>query len=229
MIPIRNRKIRLLISLLTIPLPWRLKRKFLIILLGYQLDPTSRIGYSLIIAQSVRLEEGARIGHLTICRDLKILEMKNNSSIGNLNWITGGSRRLSSQTADYTGSGPMLRVGGHSAITHRHYIDCSAHIVIGDYTTVAGVRSQFFTHSINLRASRQQVKPIIVGDYCFIGTGCILLPGARLPDFSILAAGSLLQKEMDSSWTLYAGVPAIAKKKLPSDYAYFYREVGFVE
>lgn len=225
---IRSHSGRMIVAVATIMLPWLLKRRILTWLLGYQLDASARIGYSILTVASARMGKGARVGHLTMCRGLKLLEIGDFGSIGNLNWITGNGQNPLTKARKNTRAEVALRIGRHSAITNRHYIDSSDRIVIGDFTTIAGVRSQFLTHAIDIEICRQQTNPIKIGNYCFVGTGCIILPGAVLPDCSVLAAGSLLRDEMTQPWTLYAGVPAKAKKKIPEYYAYFRRLVGFV-
>jgi acetyltransferase-like isoleucine patch superfamily enzyme len=225
---IRNRRGRILVAIVTLLLPWALKRPLLNWLLGYQLDPNAWIGFSIVAVASARIGSGARIGHLTVCRGLTALEMGDYGQIGNLNWITGnGDNPMSRRGADCDAE-VILSIGAHSAITNRHYIDCSDCVRIGAFTTIAGIRSQLLTHSIELESCRQQTQPVAIGDYCFVGTGCIILPGAGLPDYSVLAAGSILRDQMDKTWTLYAGAPAEAKRAIPKHYSYFHRSVGFV-
>src|SRR5829696_6862500 len=168
---IRSRKGRMFVAVATMFLPWVLKRSALTLLLGYQLDRRARIGYSILAVASVRMGKDAHIGHLTVCRGLKALEIGDYGRIGNLNWITGDGDNPLPRARSNNKAEPMLRVGTHSAITHRHYIDCSDHIEIGAFTTVAGVRSQCLTHSIDLEVCCQQAEPIRIGNYCFVGTG----------------------------------------------------------
>jgi acetyltransferase-like isoleucine patch superfamily enzyme len=222
---IRNRLLRTIVAAVTTVLPWRLKRLLLIRLFGYRLDISARIGYSLVDVKSVYMGKGARIGHMTVFRGLENLEIGDFGRIGNLNWITGGSDRFRS-LENLTRS--ALKVGDHSSITNRHYIDCSSSIHIGNFTTIAGVRSQFLTHSIDLKLCQQRTSPIVIGEYCFVGTGCIVLPGAALPSYSVLGAGSVLRDKMEQSWALYAGVPAKKKKQLSENYLYFQRKIGYV-
>lgn len=222
-----NRRLRFVIASVAMFFPWSLKRRLLSWLLGYQLHPKSKIGFSIISVTAASMGEGAQIGHLTVCRGVSRLILGDHARIGNLNWITGWNDPLSRPGCN-DGIESALVIGSHSAITHRHYIDCSDRVEIGAFTTVAGVRSQIFTHSINLEVCAQQTCPIAIGDYCFVGTGCIILPGARLPNFSVLAAGSVLRNCFEQEWTLYAGTPAQAKKKIPAHHAYFHRAVGFV-
>ena len=119
-------------------------------------------------------------------------------------------------------------MGSHAAITTRHYIDCTNSVTVGEFSTVAGARSQLLTHSIDLQESRQSSKPINIGKYCFIGTACIVLGGSSLPDYSVLGASSMMNKSFSEAYFLYAGNPAKAVKELSKDMAYFRRPSGFV-
>ena len=77
--------------------------------------------------------------------------------------------------------------------------------------------------------SRQTSKPVIIGEYCFVGTDCVLLGGAALPDFSVLAAKSLLNKAFTGEYALYGGIPAHKLRELPKEAAYFHRVTGHVQ
>jgi acetyltransferase-like isoleucine patch superfamily enzyme len=225
----KNRYLRLIVAFITLFLPWALKRPLLNWLLGYQLNPSAWIGFSIVAVSAASMGEGARVGHLTVIRGLKQLELGDFAHIGNLNWITGND--VNPFPVADTGylAEVVLMIGSHSAITNRHYIDCMGGVIIGGFTTIAGVRSQMLTHSINLESCIQQVKPIVIGDYCFVGTGCIILSGSNLPNNCVLAPGSVLRSKLVKEWSLYAGVPAKALKEIPSSHLYFHRLIGFVE
>ena len=63
-----------------------------------------------------------------------------------------------------------------------------------------------------------------VGNYCFVSTSCILLKNSELPSFSVLAAGSILNKKFKDTNVLYGGIPARNLKELPmEDVKYFTR------
>jgi acetyltransferase-like isoleucine patch superfamily enzyme len=183
---------------------------------------------SWIYPKKLVLKEGARIGHLTVCKDIDLLEMGESAFIGNLNWITGYPSDMSGHFEHQTDRRPELILSRHSAITNRHIIDCTARIHIGVFATVAGFANQLLTHSINLETNRQEAYPISIGDYCFVGTNCVLLGGSSLPDYSVLAAKSLLNRDHAESYFLYGGVPAKAIKTLPSSIQYFQRTSGRV-
>lgn len=157
------------------------------------------------------------------------MEMGEHSSVGRGNWITGfpvGTTRHFVHDIDRQ---PALILGAHAAITNRHLIDCTNTVSLGEFSTMAGFRSQLLTHSIDLVESRQSSQPVSIGRYCFVGTGCIVLGGSVLPDRSVLGAGSVLRAAMAETDTLYAGIPARAVRLLAPDAKYFSRTVGFVD
>jgi serine acetyltransferase len=215
----------LFVSLL---LPWDLRRRFLETQFGYELHPTSRIGFAWILPRKLIMEENTSIGDLTLCKNISLLHLKAHSSIGRGNWITGFPTGPSRHFAEETDRQPQLIVGEHSAITHRHLIDCTNSVSIGKFTTFAGFQSQILTHSIDLEKNRQSSAPVRIGDYCFVGTNSVLLGGSALPDYCVLGAKSLLNKSFTEPHQLYGGVPAKPLQALSPDLAYFRRTEGFV-
>jgi hypothetical protein len=218
------------ISLFSLILPWPLRRAILRRFLGYEIADTSRIGLSWIYPKKLIMKEGARIGHLTICKDIDLVLMEESASIGNLDWITGYPSGLpgSGHFGHQPDRRPELVMSRHSAITNRHFIDCTERIHLGAFATVAGFASQLMTHSVNLELSRQEAYPITIGAYCFVGTNCVLLGGGSLPDYSVLGAKSLLNQAFTESYFLYGGVPAKAIKALPDTTQYFHRQSGYI-
>jgi acetyltransferase-like isoleucine patch superfamily enzyme len=209
-------------------LPWNLRRTFLEKQFGFQIHPTARIGLAWIFPTRLVMEEGASIGDLTVAKNLDLLHLKTRATIGRGNWITGFPLGNSPHFASETDRRPELILGEHSAITNRHLLDCTSSITIGAFTTVAGFQSQFISHTIDIRLNRQTSRPIRVGNYCFIGTNCVVLGGAALPDYSVLGAKSLLNKAHTQTHRLYGGVPARELQTLPADCGYFTRREGFV-
>ncbi|WP_218081019.1 acyltransferase [Anthocerotibacter panamensis] len=217
-----------ILKLVSVLLPWPLRRWLLQTVFGYKIHPTSRIGLCWIWPQHLILEEHSRIGHLTVCKGLDLLHLMPYALIGRGNWITGFPSGPAVHFSHQPERVPQLVLGAHSAITNRHLIDCTSSVTIGSFTTFAGFQSQILTHSIDLAPCRQSSAPVVIGDYCFIGTNCVLLGGSTLPNFSVLGAKSLLNKAFTEPYYLYAGVPARPVKAIPREYAYFSRPVGFV-
>lgn len=209
-------------------LPWSLRRALLEKQFGFTLHPTSRIGLAWVFPDRLIMEANTSIGDLTVCKNIALLHLKRHATIGRGNWITGFPLGPSRHFAEETARHPQLIVGEHSSITHRHLIDCTNSVTIGKCTTFAGFQSQILSHSIDLEWNRQASAAVQIGDYCFLGTNCVLLAGSALPDYSVLGAKSLLNKSFTETYQLYAGVPARAVQQLSPDYAYFRRTEGFV-
>ena len=217
-----------LAMLLSLFLPWEWRRRFLERRFGYSLHPTSRIGLAWIFPRRLVMEEHARIGHLTVCKGADLLHLDAHAIIGQLNWITGFPSGHPRHFAHQPERRPELILEQHAGISSRHFIDCTAQVRIGAFSTLAGFRSQLITHSIDLAAGRQSSEPIEIGQYCFLGTEVVLLGGARLPHHSVLGAKSLLNKKWEEPYHLYGGVPAKPLKALAPDLGYFQRKEGFV-
>jgi acetyltransferase-like isoleucine patch superfamily enzyme len=219
---------RLLLQALIVILPWPVKRAVLRLFYRYQLDPTSHIGLAWIFPRRLVLRGHARIGHLTVCKGLELLELAEHATVGRLNWITAHPLDRSGHFAHLASRAPELTLAEHAAITHRHIIDCTDRISIGAYTIIAGYRSQLLTHSIDLAECRQDAKPIKIGRYAFIGTSCTLLGGCAVPDHSVVGANSFVHVAHAEPYRLYAGVPAKPIAQLDPQLKYFTRDRGFV-
>lgn len=198
-------------------LPWPLKYFLYKYILLWDIDYSARVGISFVNARRVSMASGALIKHLSIVNGVDFLTMDESSRIGNLNWISSSK-----------GAGSFI-LKEHSAITNRHYIDCTADIKIGRFTTLAGVKSTILTHSIDVYQSRQSSFPVTIGDYCFIGTGVIILAGCEVEDNVVIGAGALISGHLTESYCLYAGVPAKRVKSLSGEVKYFERTAGYVD
>ena len=220
---------RNLFRLLIVLLPWALRRRVLVHGYGYVIHPTARIGLSWVFPRHLVLAEYARIGHLNVVINLDRVELGAHACVERSNWITGFPRDNPRHFFRQADREAVCVLGAHSAITKRHHLDCTDRIEIGAFTTLSGYASQLLTHTVNIVTNRQECAPIRIGDYCFVGTAVVVLPGARLPDRSVLGAKALLNKTHEAPGWLYAGVPAEPVKVLPADAAYFHRTNGFVD
>jgi acetyltransferase-like isoleucine patch superfamily enzyme len=219
-----RRSLKALAMLPTLLMPWSLKRLYLRHVFGWQLHRKSRIGFSIVIADQVVLEEGAWIGHFNLVMPIGLLHLHRQASLGYYNRVVGAQGGGSYPNEPDRVS--ALVIEQHSAITRHHIIDCSNTVRIGSFTIFAGFRSQILTHSPDLATSSQTTRPVTIGSYCFIGTGSIVLQGSQIPDCSIVSAGSVFSGGGGPSHHIYAGNPARPVKPLPPDYDYFNRKVG---
>lgn len=218
----------LVVSVLTMVLPWAMRRWFFRVFCGYSFGEGARIGRSLIGCTSLKMGPSARIGHFNVVKGIRA-DLGECATLGDFNWISGLGARDRKHFTDESAREPELVMGRHAALTSRHYIDCSNRVDIGEFATVAGARSQILTHAIDFKRNRQVSAPVRIGRYCFVGTSCVVLKGAELPDCSVLAAGSTLARAYGDTFTLYSGVPALPVKPLDRDSEYFSRVRGYVD
>ena len=223
-----NALYRNVVALASLFLPWPVKRLVYRHLLRYEVSAVARIGFSFISAERVRLEDGARVGHLNIVKGLSILSLGSNARIGNGNWLTAYPSSGSAHFASEQTRLPGLRIGNEGAITSLHILDCTNLITIGQGATLGGWRSQVLTHGIDFAQNRQRSAPVDVGQYSFIGSAGMLLPGSSFPAHSVLGAHSCVTGPLSGEFWLYGGVPARPIKKLATTDRYFSRETGHV-
>jgi acetyltransferase-like isoleucine patch superfamily enzyme len=217
-----------LIQALLCVLPWALRRRLLCIFYGYEIDSSARIGLAWVYPRKLVMRAKTSIGHFTVVKGVDLLQLEVSATIGRLNWITGYPLNVPPHFLHIHDRRPELRLGEHAAITNRHILDCTAAITVGRFATIAGFRSQFLTHSVDLVAGRQDASPIDIGDYCFVSTACTVLGGSSLPKYSVLGANALLNAAFTEPYKLYGGVPAKPVAAMDRDARYFSRIEGYV-
>lgn len=90
-------------------------------------------------------------------------------------------------------------------------------ITIGDYTLI-GPNVQIYTPQhpmgyMERRITQEYAYPVTIGKDCWIGGGAIICPGVTIGDRCIVAAGSVVTRDVPDD-SLVAGNPAVLKKKL---------------
>ncbi len=224
---IHMKLVNTIIAVISMLFPWFLKRIIYSKYFGFELAKNSRVGFSIVLCDKLKMGSNSKIGAFNIVKNINMLEIGDFSTIGNFNWI---SAYPLTDKIHYNNQErkTCLVIGKHAAITNRHLIDCTNKVVIGSYSIMAGNRTQILTHSIDLKLGKQITKESLIGEYCFVGTGCIILSGTSLPSFSLLAAGSVLTKTYSQEYQLYGGCPARQIKSIDKNSNYFTRETGFV-
>jgi acetyltransferase-like isoleucine patch superfamily enzyme len=217
----------LLAFVLGILLGRRARRWLHINLLGYELDKTANVGNSFIRVARLRMAPGSQIGHFSVIRNVDLVELGENANIGTFNWVFGMPTSIVSPHFEIeTDRTSTLHLGRESCLTSRHIVDCTDRVTIGAFTTIAGFSSQILTHGIDTTRNRQSSAPVTIGRHCLIGSGCLLLKGAVVPDHSVVAAGSVFRGTPEQTHQLFSGVPAAPVKTLPGDLPYFARDEG---
>ncbi len=99
-----------------------------------------------------------------------------------------------------------------------NYIEASNGITIGDYTNVGpnvGIISANHNSIDNFK--HDKAPPIIIGKFCWVGMNAVILPGVVLGDFTIVGAGSVVNKSFPNGYCVVGGVPAQIINQLDKD------------
>ena len=101
------------------------------------------------------------------------------------------------ETEDVVTLGPGVEVYNPANFKLGH------HTIISQNAYLCGA-----THDFNSADFDYIAKPIVAGPYAWVCARAIVLPGVTLGDGSVLGAGSVASKDLDS-WAVYAGNPAV--------------------
>jgi carbonic anhydrase/acetyltransferase-like protein (isoleucine patch superfamily) len=217
-------KSRAIVQVLCFVLPWVLRRLILRTVLRFDVDRTARIGFSVILADKVELAAHSKLGHFTYVGTLDSLQLGEKSYIGNFNWITGlASRFKFPHYGDFPNRRSALTMGSNSMIGHRHLLDCTDTIELGEFSLLAGYRSQLLTHGIEPVACRQTCAPIKIGAFTMVGAGCLILKDVDVPKCCVVSAGAVIRKIEAEPYSLLAGNPAVVVRKFDESARLFSR------
>jgi len=141
-------------------------------------------------------------------------------SIGNRVVIYGGAALIGKK-----GSGDTISIGSFSTLEKNCYLNAhGGSIVLGDHVhvgvgcvmqgfgslvvgdnTMFGPYAQVYTSnhrssnpSVPRRLLGERRRPVTVGRNCWIAATCIVLPGTRIPDESILPASEVVRRKDDN-------------------------------
>lgn len=101
---------------------------------------------------------------------------------------------------DYSGIGINARIHGECTI--------GDHVMMGPDVVVITRNHAFDRTDIPMMFQGfEEEKPVVIGNDVWIGERVIILPGVRVGDGAILAAGSVVTKDVEP-YSIVAGVPA---------------------
>lgn len=146
--------------------------------------------------------------------------------LGDLKIAVGSDCNISGKTtlAGRTGGGttPRLIVGDNCVIGWQNGIFVGTRVVIGNNVFMASNCSLvgYPGHPIDpvararhLPDTEDQIGDIILEDDVWLATGVLVMPGVRIGRGTIVAAGSVVTKDLPPM-SLAAGVPAVVKRHL---------------
>jgi acetyltransferase-like isoleucine patch superfamily enzyme len=95
------------------------------------------------------------------------------------------------------------------------YLDGRNGIVFGKNVWVGPKVSVIsMNHDINDYHKYVVEDPIVIGDDCWLATGCIILPGVKLGNHVIVAAGAVVTRSFEEDNIILGGTPAKIVKRI---------------
>ena len=149
----------------------------------------------------------------------------------------GGNREaywpVASTSRVYNPKNILVGVETSPGIMGGCYIQGVGKIYIGDYTQIAPnvsiISGNHDLHDLRIHIP-SEVK---IGNYCWLGAGCIVLPGVKLGDFTIVGAGAVVTKSFEEGYCVLAGNPARKIKELVKEDCKTYKSdaeyIGYIK
>lgn len=181
-------------------------------LLGHKIGKKVKIGFSVMSTTNITIGDGSKIGHLNLFFNSKI-ELSNNTKIGYLNIFKGPFSLILDHKAavgnkNYLSRGALgltygksdLKLGELTKITTGHHLDLTRSIVLGDFSILAGIRSQMWTHGYyHAETGKDRIRidgEIHIGNNVYVGSGCIFNPGIKVLNGIHIGGGSVISKNL---------------------------------
>ena len=143
---------------------------------------------SFIIAENVTITgiKNISIGKFfRVCPDVKLFSQNNGLIIIGNNFFANYNCFISSKKS-------IIRIGDNC--------------LLGPDVTILNTNHVFLKNKL-IRDQEEISSPIIIGNDVWIGAKAIILPGVTIGDGAVIAAGSLVNKDV-ASYTIVGGVPA---------------------
>lgn len=107
---------------------------------------------------------------------------------------------------------PILNIGSYVTIGQGTIISIKDHLIIGDYTLIGPyVQITDNNHQTNrdnlIKYQRASIKPIVIGQDCWIGSGARILAGVRIGNGAVIGANAVVTHDVPA-FAIVGGVPA---------------------
>ena len=101
-----------------------------------------------------------------------------------------------------------IEIGDGTIVGYRSFLDGRGGIKIGRHTDIASeVMIYTSQHDISSQDMGAVEEKVNIGDFVFIGPRAIILPGVKINNGAVVAAGAIVTKDIPSG-KIFGGVPA---------------------
>ena len=107
--------------------------------------------------------------------------------------------------------GDHTRVGLHNTVIGP--VTIGSHVNLAQGITVTALNHNFADSEKRIDEQGVRTTPVVIEDDVWIGANAVVLPGVRIGNHSVIAAGAVVTKDVPSH-SIVAGVPAKAIKKI---------------
>jgi acetyltransferase-like isoleucine patch superfamily enzyme len=103
--------------------------------------------------------------------------------------------------------GDRCNIGRGSSIVGHHSITIGDDITTGPYVYVTDQNHVYADPDVPIAAQWPSEEPVVIGSGCWLGTGCVVLPGSHLGRNVVVAANAVVRGEVPDHSGV-AGAPA---------------------
>lgn len=111
-------------------------------------------------------------------------------------------------------NGGNLEIGAHCFFNMNSSITCMKEIKIGEYCKF-GNNLVIVDHDHNTSGDGEEFpgKPIHIGNHVWVGANCVILKGVTIGDGAVVAAGSVVRKNIPANSIYYEERKIVIRKK----------------
>ncbi len=152
-------------------------------------DPTALFDYEYDNLEHIKVGKNVSIGPLV---QIIVFRKTNHSSV--LGELSLGDNAVLSTGVNIRAAGGAISIGKGSGV--------------GQFTVLVGTNHMIKPGEMRIHTPWDESRTgVIIGDNVWIGAQCVLLPGSRIGDNSVIAAGSVVRGEVPAN-EIWGGAPA---------------------
>jgi acetyltransferase-like isoleucine patch superfamily enzyme len=185
---------------------------FFLKLLGHKVSYASKIGCSFLKVSKLQLSKKSRIGHFNLIT-IEALTLNEKAFIKHLNRIKGSIELTIKERGSITNQNTIRRakhpitygksvfeLGENTQVVSKNFFDLTKSIKIGRNSQLAGIGSQFWTHSYkHFEKDERRIRidgEIVIGDHVYIGSRCMINAGIKISDSITVGSNSVVSKDL---------------------------------